>query len=81
VAFHIFSMIGRAKYVRPTVHARKIPHWRPAGSLAVHAYTVNQSAELERLARLCVDGMFTNFPDRYRAIIATGGLNCPPAIR
>ena len=49
--------------------------------LAVHPYTVNENAELDRLARLCVDGMFTNFPDRYRAIVDTGGLNCPPAIR
>jgi glycerophosphoryl diester phosphodiesterase len=49
--------------------------------LAVHPYTINESAELERLSRLCVDGMFTNFPDRYRAIVSAGGLNCPPAIR
>ena len=49
--------------------------------LAVHPYTVNEQSELERLARLCVDGMFTNFPDRYRAIVSAGGLNCPPAIR
>jgi glycerophosphoryl diester phosphodiesterase len=49
--------------------------------LAVHPYTVNENAELDRLARLCVDGMFTNFPDRYRAIINAGNLGCPPAIR
>ncbi|HMI82765.1 MAG TPA: glycerophosphodiester phosphodiesterase [Polyangiaceae bacterium] len=49
--------------------------------LAVHPYTVNENADLERLARLCVDGMFTNFPDRYRAVIAASGFNCPPAIR
>jgi glycerophosphoryl diester phosphodiesterase len=49
--------------------------------LAVHPYTVNENAELERLARLCVDGMFTNFPDRYRAIADGGDFGCPPAIR
>jgi len=49
--------------------------------LAVHPYTVNEIAELERLALLCVDGMFTNFPDRYRAIVSAGGLGCPPALR
>jgi len=49
--------------------------------LAIHPYTVNETTELERLARLCVDGMFTNFPDRYRAIVSAGGLDCPPAIR
>jgi glycerophosphoryl diester phosphodiesterase len=49
--------------------------------LAVHPYTVNENEELERLARLCVDGMFTNFPDRYRAVLSGAGINCPPAIR
>ena len=49
--------------------------------LAVHPYTINENAELERMAKLCVDGMFTNFPDRYRAIVNTGNLGCPPAIR
>ena len=49
--------------------------------LAVHPYTINESTDLERLARLCVDGMFTNFPDRYRAIVAAGTVICPPAIR
>jgi glycerophosphoryl diester phosphodiesterase len=49
--------------------------------LAVHPYTVNDNTELERLARLCVDGMFTNYPDRYRAVVSAGGFDCPPAIR
>ena len=49
--------------------------------MAVHPYTVNEEVDLQRLARLCVDGMFTNVPDRYRAIVDAGGLNCPPAIR
>lgn len=49
--------------------------------LAVHPYTINETGDLDRLARLCVDGMFTNFPDRYRAIVNAGGLDCPPAIR
>lgn len=49
--------------------------------LAVHPYTINETADLERLARLCVDGMFTNFPDRYRAVLDAGNLGCPAAIR
>jgi glycerophosphoryl diester phosphodiesterase len=36
--------------------------------LIVHPYTVNDEADLERLTRLGVDGMFTNFPDRLIAI-------------
>jgi glycerophosphoryl diester phosphodiesterase len=32
--------------------------------LDVHPYTVNNPADLERLLALCVDGIFTDFPDR-----------------
>ena len=50
--------------------------------LAVHPYTVNESADLERIGDLCVDGMFTNFPDRYRALVDAGAFeSCPEPIR
>ena len=52
-----------------------------ARQLAVHAYTVNDAAELEQLAARCVDGMFTNFPDRYRSVLEATKLPCPAAIR
>ena len=39
-----------------------------AHSLAVHAYTVDDEAEMRRLMALGVDGMFTNFPDRLAAL-------------
>ena len=35
-----------------------------ARSLAVHPYTVNERPDMQRLAALGVDGIFTNFPDR-----------------
>jgi glycerophosphoryl diester phosphodiesterase len=37
--------------------------------LAVHPYTVNETAEMETLISLGVDGMFTNFPDRLDAVL------------
>lgn len=39
-----------------------------ARCLAVHPYTVNDPAELARLAGAGVDGMFTDYPDRLLAL-------------
>ena len=38
--------------------------------LKVHVYTVNDTDEMRRLAALKVDGIFSDFPDRYRALNA-----------
>jgi glycerophosphoryl diester phosphodiesterase len=53
------------------------PHWRDvdeslmaaasAACLDVHPYTVNDAAQMRRLARLGVHGMFTDVPDRLLA--------------
>lgn len=40
--------------------------------LAVHPYTVNQEVEMRRLLDLGVDGMFSDVPDRLRAIAHPG---------
>ncbi len=45
---------------------------RGAG-LCVHVYTVDAPAEMERLVRLGVDGLFTNHPERLRRILSPGG--------
>jgi len=37
--------------------------------LIVHPYTVNSAQDMERLIDLGVDGMFTNWPDRLRALL------------
>ena len=37
--------------------------------LDVHPYTVNETAEMEALVSLGVDGMFTNFPDRLDEVL------------
>lgn len=49
--------------------------------LAVHPYTINSEADLQTMAARCVDGLFSNFPDRYRALLATEDFGCPPPIR
>jgi glycerophosphoryl diester phosphodiesterase len=38
--------------------------------LKIHVYTVNDPSEMRRLEALEVDGIFTDFPDRYRALNA-----------
>ena len=49
--------------------------------LAIHPYTINSEADLAAMAALCVDGLFTNFPDRYRQVLASSDYDCPPPIR
>ena len=47
-----------------------------ARCLDIHPYTVNETAEMDHLVALGVDGMFTNFPDRLEAVLgkeAAGG--------
>ncbi|HET7270755.1 MAG TPA: glycerophosphodiester phosphodiesterase, partial [Rubrobacter sp.] len=40
-----------------------------ARCLYIHPYTVNETAEMQTLISLGVDGMFTNFPDRLDALL------------
>ncbi len=40
-----------------------------AAGLAVYSYTVDATDEIRRLVALGVDGLFTNHPDRMRALI------------
>jgi glycerophosphoryl diester phosphodiesterase len=43
--------------------------------LDVHPYTVNETAEMEALISLGVDGMFTNFPDRLEQVLGKDAAN------
>ncbi len=44
-----------------------------AEGLAVYVYTVDEVPEMERLLALGVDGLFTNFPERMRALLDPPG--------
>jgi glycerophosphoryl diester phosphodiesterase len=41
--------------------------------LAVYVFTVDEPVALQRFLDLGVDGIFTNFPERLRAIVDAGG--------
>ena len=46
-----------------------------AHCLDIHPYTVNETAEMEKLISTGVDGMFTNFPDRLEAVLGKEAAN------
>lgn len=47
--------------------------------LAVYVFTVDEVGEMERLLALGVDGLFTNFPDRMRALLDPRGEQTGPS--
>ncbi len=58
-AVHFFSRLATEQVVE-TAHAE---------GLAVHGYTVDRPGEMRTLIDRGVDGIFTNYPDRMRALI------------
>lgn len=52
-----------------------------AMGLAIHPYTVNAEDEISATAALCVDGLFTNFPDRYSRVLRDNDFGCETPIR
>lgn len=49
--------------------------------MAIHPYTINAEEDLRSAASLCVDGLFTDYPDRYRAVLSETDFGCPAPIR
>lgn len=56
----------------PLVDAALVESAHEAG-LAVYVFTVDAEAEMQRLLALGVDGLFTNHPDRMRALVDAPG--------
>jgi glycerophosphoryl diester phosphodiesterase len=54
---------------RPLV-SRELVEAAHAGGLAVYVFTVDEREEMGRLLDLGVDGLFTNYPRRMRALLA-----------
>ena len=52
-----------------------------AEGLAVYVFTVNREEEMRRLLDLQVDGMFTDYPDRLRALLPRGDSDPPNSAR
>jgi glycerophosphoryl diester phosphodiesterase len=50
-----------------------------AEGLVVYVFTVDDPAEMTRLLELGVDGIFTNYPDRLRALLDPPGESSPDA--
>ena len=48
--------------------------------LRVIPWTVNEPADMERIARWGVDGLITDYPDRLREVLARLGLALPPPV-
>jgi glycerophosphoryl diester phosphodiesterase len=46
-----------------------------ADGLAVYVFTVDDEQEMRHLLDLGVDGLFTNFPDRLRAVLVGAGVS------
>ena len=55
-----------------------VDHARALG-LAVHAWTVNDAAEVRRLAQLGVDGVITDIPDVALAVLGSPARSAAPA--
>ncbi len=57
----------------PLLTARLVDHAHTLG-LAVHAWTIDETSEMERLLDLGVDGIMTDRPSELKAVFAARGL-------
>jgi glycerophosphoryl diester phosphodiesterase len=68
-AVNLWSGLATAEAVQ-TAHA---------AGLAVNVYTVDRAEEMRALIARGVDGIFTNLPDRMRALVGGEGRTSPPS--
>lgn len=93
--FLLLYRVGLHRFWRAPVIAVQIPEsWRgrqlltprmvrafQARGMAVHIWTVNEVADMERLLDWGVDGIVTDRPDRLADILTARGLRPPPPAR
>ncbi|MDU6507729.1 MAG: glycerophosphodiester phosphodiesterase family protein, partial [Staphylococcus sp.] len=51
-----------------SLNAENTKHLKDLGFL-IHPYTVDKTTDMQRLNQYGVDGLFTNFADKYKATI------------
>jgi glycerophosphoryl diester phosphodiesterase len=66
-----FSFPGRLLSVHHIYITAEIMDLSRTYDKEIHAWTVNEKADMERLARLGVHNIITNFPDRAKQILST----------
>lgn len=84
--FYILHRLGLSAAYQPAVHAFQVPeysgdfhvltpafvyHTRPH-NIDVHAWTINTTADMERMIALSVDGIITDYPDQLLTLLGRG---------
>ena len=63
-AFQVPEAVGRLRVITP-----RFIHRAHAHGLQVHVWTINETAEMQRLVEWGVDGIMTDYPDRLAAVL------------
>ncbi len=79
----ILSKLGLSRFYRSGAKAMQLPEWNGrvrvitprfvrdghGGGTAVHVWTVNETADMQRLIEWGVDGLITDYPDRLLKLL------------
>ncbi len=79
----ILSKLGLGRFYRGQAQALQLPEWNGrvrvitprfvrdghGGGTAVHVWTVNETADMQRLIEWGVDGLITDYPDRLLTLL------------
>ncbi len=81
--FYIFSSLFMESILSPNAHALQVPEYEGKlkvlsqrfvdgaknRNIEVHAWTINEVEDMERILELGVDGIITDYPDRLMALL------------